>query len=493
MKAIISTSTSVLIMIGFAIFTPVFAQPPEIEWTREHGGDNVDMAFSVQQTSDGGYAFAGYTTSFNADSNDVYLGKTDSLGNLQWQQHYGGYNYEDARSVQQTSDGGYIVAGRTQSYSGLSNDMYVVKTDSQGDTLWIRIYRGTNSSAAAQSVQQTDDGGYVIAGYSSLPYLDNEMFLVKIDSLGDTLWTRTYGGSDDRTAHCVRQTRDGGYILAGDNHFHGGVEYDIYLVKTDSMGNLHWTGTYGGNDTDRARSVRQTTEGGYIIAGSTDSFGADRSDVYVVKTDSLGDTLWTRTFGGSDFDFAQEVQQTLDGGYIIAGSTSSYGAGGYDLYMIKINTVGDTIWTLVYGGLYSDKGYSVDLTDDGGYIVAGVTQEYWEEPADCWLVKIGPDTAVSGAPSIQWVSHPKDYVLHPAYPNPFNPVTTISYDVPVQGIVQVDIYNVLGQKTAELVNGIKIAGHHQLLWDAGELPSGIYFIQMESGEFQQVQKIVLLK
>ena len=228
------------------------------------------------------------------------------------------------------------------------------------------------------------------------------------------------------------------------------------------------------------------------MTGYTRSFGAGEGDIWVIKTDYLGDTLWTRTYGSEDNEYATSMQQTMDGGYIIVGATGIYG-GETDLYLIKIDIVGDTIWTLVNGGEDIDVGSSVDLTSDGGYIVAGETQLYGGEPGDAFLLKTGPDTAVSGAPSIQWVSHPKDFVLHPAYPNPFNPNTTISYDVPVPGIVKVDIYNVLGQKTAELVNGVKNAGRHKVAWDAGDQPSGIYFVQMSAGDYRQVQKIVLFK
>jgi hypothetical protein len=499
MKSLFNTLFFLWVFILFITVPRALAQPPEIEWYRTYGADSSDEVFSVQQTSDGGYVFAGNTRSFGADSVDVYLVKTDSLGNIDWYGLYGGAGYDAAYSVQQTIDSGYIVAGETGSFGSGIKDIYLLKFNAIGDTMWTRTYGGAYIDFA-QSVGQTLDGGYIIAGRTE-PLLGDpkDMCLVKTDSLGDTLWTQTYGGTDNRAAYSVMQTRDGGYIIAGCNPYYGGEEHDVYLVKTDSLGDSIWTAIYGGAGNDQARSVKQTTDGGYIIIGWTDSFGAGETDVYIIKTDSLGSTLWTRTYGGSDYDGASSIGQTSEGDYIIAGTSSSFGAGGNDLYLIKIDSFGDTLWTLLYGGSDNDVGASVELTIDGGYIVAGTIWS-WVTPADCWLVKTGPDTVVSGAPSIEAITHPRALTLHPAYPNPFNPVTTISYELPVRSIVKVEIYNVLGQKTAELLNAIKSAGHHSISWDAGDLPSGVYFVRMsartpsgEAGEFHQARKVVLLK
>ena len=485
----------IITLLTALLFTQyTFAQFPEIDWDRTYGGTNDDAAFSVQQTLDGGFVFAGYTQSFGADSNDVYLVKTDSLGNIDWYRLYGGEDYDDAQSLRQTSDGGYIIAGRTASFGAGSIDMYVVKTNSQGDTIWTNTYGGVTSDDA-ESVIQTSDRGYAIAGDFRLSYMDlYEMYLVKTDSLGDTLWTRTYGGPDDRTAHCIRQTSDGGYILVGDNTQSSG--YDIYLVKTDCLGNLQWTGTYGGDETDRARSVLQTLDGGYVVVGFTYSFGVGWSDVYVIKTDSLGDTLWTRTYGGYHYDYADEVQQTHDGNYIIVGGTLSYGAGDYNLYMLKINTIGDTIWTMVYGGEDSEYGRSVALTSDGGYIVSGEFRIYippYDYLTDALLVKTGPDTAVSGAPVIQWVSQPKDFILHPAYPNPFNPTTVLSFSLSQSDRISLEIYNVVGNRVAKLADGWYSAGIHRKTWIANDLPSGIYFARLSALNVQETRKLLLIK
>jgi len=480
-----------LAVVAFASIPLSFSQSPEIEWSRTYGGTDSDLANSVCATSDAGYIFAGYTKSFTADSNDAYLVKVDSLGNHYWSQLYGGPDYDEGRSVQQTTEGGYIIVGWTKSFGIGSSNIYLIRTNSQGDTLWTRTYGGSYINLA-ESLHKTFDGGYVISGYTRAHIGDlTDMFLVRIDSLGDTLWTRSFGGADNRTANDVKQTSDGGYILAGGNPHSGGTEYDMYLVKTDSLGDTLWTRTYGGSDRDGAVSVLQTEDGGYIATGYTRSFGAGEGDIWVIKTDHLGDTLWTRTYGSVDNEYATSMQETLDGGYIIAGATGTYG-GETDLYLIKIDNAGDTLWTLIYGGEDTDVASSVDLTADGGYIVAGSISS-WQFPADCWLVKTGPDTAVSGAPVIEWVSHPKQFTLHPAYPNPFNPTTTISFDLPFQSHVSMNIYNILGERVGLLMDRTMPQGNHRVQWDGSDYPSGIYFVRMDAGAYRQVRKVVLLR
>jgi len=481
-----------LFLIGSIWGMDASANPPDILWYRIYGGNGSDYARSVEQTFDGGYVFAGNTTSFGSDSNDVYIVKTDSQGDTMWTRLYGGADYDAANSVHQTVDGGYIIAGDTRSFGAGDRDLYLMKTDSCGDTVWSHTY-GHEGLDEGFCVQQTNDSGYIFSGWTE-PFIGDlfDMYLVKTNGVGDTLWTRTYGGNDDRAAYSVEQTSDGGYIVAGCNPFYGGVEYDAYLVKTDSIGDTLWTRSYGGSETEGAIYAQQTSDEGYIVAGYTRSFGAGLTDIWILKTDNNGDTLWTRTYGGSNQEGIASIRQIADGGYIILGNTSSYGAGGYDLYLIRTDSLGDTLWTLVYGGPDNDTGSSLDLTEDCGYIVAGYVWN-WELPADCFLLKTGPDTSSTHAPAIEWVSHPKDFVLHPAYPNPFNPLTTISFDLPFQSHINMNIYNILGERVVVLMDGILTSGNHQIQWNASDFPSGIYFCRMQAGGFQQVQKLLLLK
>ena len=277
--------------------------------------------------------------------------KTDSAGNEEWNRTFGGDDYDNsydiAYCVQQTADGGYILAGQTISY-GRCEDFWLVKTNSAGNKEWSRAFGGS-SYDLAYSVQQTTDGGYILAGTThSYGAGGCDFWLLKTDSTGNEEWSRSFGGSSGESADSVQQTRDGGYILAGTTHSYGAGGCDFWLLKTDSAGNEEWNRTFGGSysilgapDGDMAYSMQQTADGGYILAGKTDSYGAGVDDFWLVKTDFAGNEEWNRTFGGFHNDIAHSVQQTFDGGYIIAGETGSYGSGGADVWLIKLEGTGE--------------------------------------------------------------------------------------------------------------------------------------------------------
>jgi hypothetical protein len=313
-------------------------------WTKTYGGDFLDTGRSIQQTvPDGGYIIVGNAGLFGPTEYDVYLVKTDSMGNIfpighnRWEKTYGDTLSDYGNSVQQTSDRGYIIAGSTESFGAGLLDVYLIKTDSLGDTLWTRTYGGTDRDRG-YSVQQTvPDGGYIISGSTeSFGAGMEDVYLIKTNPLGDTLWTKVYGGSSYDRGASIRQTSDGGFIIVGRTSSFGAGFGDVYLIKTDSSGDTLWTKTIGSSNEDVGESVQQTVpDGGYIITGSTGPFMSPMN-VYLIKTDSLGSTLWTTIYGGDTLsDFGYSVQQTSDGGFIIVGKTRSFGAGLDDVYLIK--------------------------------------------------------------------------------------------------------------------------------------------------------------
>ena len=332
-----------------------------------------------------------------------------------WSRTYGGTDAEQGYSVQQTTDGGYVIAGETGLSGSVNYDVYLVKTNASGDTLWTRTYGGTGDDCG-YSVQQTTDGGYIITGYThsfgaGTPYYAN-VYLIKTNASGDTLWTRTYGGTSIDRSNSVQQTTDGGYIVEGYTYSFGNSFGAVYLIKTDTSGDTLWTRTYGGQYESHGNSVQQTSDGGYIIAGYTtpsDSWGVGPYDAYLIKTNASGDTLWTRTYGGQQIDGCNSVQQTTDGGYIIAGYTNSSGAGNYDVYVIKTNATGDTVWTKTYGGTIDDGGCSVKQTTDRGYVIAGFTSSFGAGNYDIYLIKTDSNGYADG------IEEP--LTLHPARPS----------------------------------------------------------------------------
>lgn len=362
---------TVLILVSLLLLNiPAFAQ--DILWSRAYEASFEDWGFCVQQTFDGGYIVTGatglqWTIPLYPD---VYLIKTDFLGDTLWSCTYGGSNDDWALAVQQTSDRGYIVAGGTQSFD--ADGVYLIKTDSLGDTLWSRTFGGVGLDAG-HSVQQTTDGGYIVAGAGY------DFWLIKTDSLGDTLWIRAYGGSGLDAAYFVQQTQDGGYVMAGYTESFGSGLSDFYLIKTDLLGDTLWSRTFGGIYNDRAFGAEQTTDGGYIVAGWTQSFGDISGDVWLIKTDSLGGILWSRTYESGGSESGRSIRQTSDGGYIVVGGE----------YLTKTDSLGGALWTRTCGEkLFWGPGNSVQQTSDGGYIVAGVLDHYDLYGSNLGLVKL---------------------------------------------------------------------------------------------------------
>src|SRR3989304_6026509 len=351
------------------------------QWNRTYGGTGGDFAQSLVQTVDGGYAIAGYTNSYGAGGYDFWLAKVNAEMNLEhqrnlgidsyidvWSRTYGGTASDIACSVVQPSDGGSAIGG-----DGFAN---LVKTDSVGNVQWSRTYGGT-----ARSVVQTIDGGYAIAGSLS------GFQLAKTDSAGNMLWTKTYGSG---TVYSMVQTSDGGYALAGAI---GWASRDVWLVKTDATGTHQSNKTYGGTNWDEARSLVQTGDGGYALAGYTNSYGyatPTYPNFWLVKTDSSGNALWNKTYGGQYHDYGYSVVQTSDGGYALAGYTQSYGVGTPtypNFWLVKTDSAGTMLWSQTYGGTYEDDAYSVVQTNDGGYALAGRTISSGAGNYDFWLVK----------------------------------------------------------------------------------------------------------
>jgi len=355
-----------------------------ITWEKTFGGADFDAGLSVQQTTDGGYIIAGATGS------KAYLIKTDDGGNELWSKTYGGTDDVIARCVRQTTDGGYIIAGEVL-YQTAGEDFYLLKTNASGEELWSKKF-DLRTTDRAYSVQETNDGGYIIVG-ETYTYVGgiHDVWLIKTDADGKELWSKTYGGASYDGGRSVQQTTDGGYIIAGSTSSLGAGSWNFYLVKTDADGNELWHKAFGGGGADGAEAVQQTTDGGYIIIGSTYSFGAGSYDAWLIKTDASGNELWSKTFGGSSWDYGFSVQQTTDGGYMISGFTGSFGAGNADAWLIRADASGNEMWSKTFGGSGYDRGYSAQQTRDDGYIIAGDTDSYGAGGSDVYLIYYKPD------------------------------------------------------------------------------------------------------
>ena len=307
-----------------------------------------------------------------------------------------GENPDVGHSLIQTSDGSYLIAGYTESlsfgegeadvYVVTTVDVIVVKLDANGNPQWTKTICGPDNEMV-NALIQTSDGGYAIAGYTkSFGAGNGDVYVVKLDANGNLQWTKTIGGPDDESGNSLIQTPDGGYVIAGYTRSFGAGEWDVYVVKLDANGNLQWTKTIGGPADEIGISLILTSDGGYAIAGATESFGAGSGDVYVVKLDAKGNLQWTKTIGGPESEGGYSLVQTSDGGYAIAGYTGSFDARGWDVYVIKLNANGNLQWTKT---ISPNNGYLIKLsiiqTSDGGYVIAGKATPFG---LDVYVVKL---------------------------------------------------------------------------------------------------------
>jgi len=325
-------------------------------WHSTIGGPMDEWIESACETADGGYVLTGTAYSYDPywASNDVYLAKADANGNEVWHKIIrcdpdSSGTQEWAYSVKETSDGGYIIAGFRNNYDqDTLTQAYLVKTDASGNKLWDKLFGGSEPDWA-NSVAQTSDGGYILTGGTeSFGAGLRDVYLIKTDADGNETWSKTFGGEGYDEGYSVCETSDGGYIIAGFIN-----SLDIYLIKTEASGNEVWSKTFGGTDYETAYSVQQTSDGGYMVAGVTASYGAGVDDVYLIKTDANGSEVWSKTFGGPNDDIGYSVQQASDGRYIVAGETQSYGTGSSAVYLIKIKPEGSGIEEEITTGLFS--------------------------------------------------------------------------------------------------------------------------------------------
>lgn len=353
------------------------------------GGSDTDFAESLDQTTDGGFIVLGSLSSWGMGMFDFWLVKTDALGGFEWSRNYGGSDIDNGRQVLETRDGGFILIGDTESFGNGDQDMRVIKTDSNGNVSWSRNFGGSGWDTG-YSIIETPEGDLVMAGSKSASqYGDGNLLLVKTSSNGDLIWEKTIGTAYHDAGKSLQQTSDGGYIITGYSWASGsGFDRDIWLVKTDAMGELVWQNRFGGNYWDEGRSVREIPQGGFILTGYVNLAAGGPRDLILIKTDPDGNEIWTKTFGGAGSDEGYSVQLTTDGNYIITGYTVSYSTGGAsDLWLIKTDTGGNEIWSKTYGGASGEFGNSIQQLPDGGYIIAGSTSSFGNGNSDVWLIR----------------------------------------------------------------------------------------------------------
>ena len=395
------------LFVGMLVFATVFCvagttlqkqQPkpmgPAVEWMKTFGSDQNDWGNCVAKTSDGGCIICGpYGRNvWSLWYSYLYLLKVDASGNEQWHQTLGTYTMDHiGRSVQQTSDGGYIIAG--EQGAGWQYSAFIMKTDASGNMLWTRVIGNYDAYDTARCVKQTPDGGYIVAGMTqSFGAGGADAWLIKLDMNGNEQWNRTFGGPLFDAGNYVDLTTDTGYVIIGSTESYGtGGSADAWLIKTDSNGHEEWNKTFGGTDYEDAAQIQQTTDGGFVFVG-TKPVTDGTTDIWVMKTDASGVTLWERTLGGTAYDTGYSIQQTTDGGYFVVGDYTNPMTMDPEVYAAKLDKNGNMKWNQTFDGNGSeDHGYFGIQTANHGYLITGSTGNMMDAASDVWLIKLAPE------------------------------------------------------------------------------------------------------
>lgn len=461
------------------------AEIPSVEWEATFGGSQQDLGIEVIETSDLGFAIAGITTSYGAGSWDYYLVKTDADGAYEWSQVYGGPESEECGSFQQTPDGGFVLFGYTQSYGAGNTDFWLVRTNSSGDQLWGKTYGGSESDIARCGLQ-TSDGGFIIAGWSNSYGAGLwDMYVVKTDSIGNVQWDTTVGGPDQDLCYAIDQTSDGGYILSGATGSYGSGYHDVFLVKLEPTGAVSWEKTLGGTDWDYCFSVDAETDGGFFLAGRTKSFGSGDYDAYLIKTDSEGNVEWDYASGESGFDTADCGIEISSGGYLSIGYVDTEFE---TLCLTKFSSLGQSEWELFSSGLDHASGASVSETSDNGFIVAGSTREDGGWP-DFYLLKLSPETQI-GETQANVLSSVSFSLRSPC---PFSEYLQIDISVDSNVLADILVVDVSGRVVDTIIENATFCGESVLVWEPpSSVPSGVYTIVFDAGEHSAAIQTVRL-
>ena len=327
------------------------------------------------------------------DEDSLYVRSNITYGSsplISFRKDFGGIGNDIGYSVKQTADGGLIIVGSTDSWGNGETDIWLIKTNNEGIEEWDKTFGGGEGDWGT-SVQQTADNGFIILGHTlSFGNGYYDIFMIKTDSEGNEIWVKTFGGNEEDFGYSVIQTSDGGYILVGFTVSFGSGNKDVWIIKTDSQGNEEWNKTYGGSEREIGFAVEQTSDDGFIITGLTETNTFGLYDILLIKTDINGENIWEKNIGNGNYEVGSSVKQTQDGGFIITGYTISYGNGARDIWLVKTDPVGEIEWDRTFGGIHNDGGHDVFQTNSGGFIVLGYTESSGNGQKDFKLIKTTP-------------------------------------------------------------------------------------------------------
>ncbi len=488
MKTIINKKLNNIISAAFILLvSAVSVNSQFVQWTQTFGGPGQDGGESMVHTGNGETVITGFKSA--NERKDILLMKTNAQGNELWSRVYNTGINDIGRSVRQTADGGFVIAGMTE-VSPQIFDPIVIKTDNAGNVQWQQHYDyGFGDDDRGHSVWQTSDGGYVVAGQTWLmhgQFGNYDMYIIKTDMNGNVEWKKVFFRQNEGgdVALSVQQLNDGGYIIGGFTH---STPWASYVIRTDNLGNAVWSNVYPGSWQSECYDIQPTPDGGFIFTGTESSFETD-TDVLITKLDASGNLTWKKIYGTVDAEQGESILQLPDGGYIIAGMSSTE-TSSYDMYVIRTNSAGDSLWSRTIGGSSDDRAFSVVSPQAGSYIVTGWAWSYGQGVGDVYLVKLSE--LLTG--NIGNNTVPGEIKLGQNYPNPFNPVTTISFGLTGSQNVTLSVYDITGKLVEQILNRNMSAGNYEISWNAANYPSGIYFYTLKTAGLSLTKKMMLIK
>ena len=351
------------------------------------GGTNEEVSSSILTTKDNGYILTCNTKSYGQGDADILVTKLDELGQIQWSKSFGTSNRDLARNIIEDSQNGYIIAGWKKTTDVLYfDDWYIIKIDSLGNLIWEKFV-GSYEDDELQYITRSENNYFLSGNTRSFGQGISDIYIARMDESGNFLWFKTIGGFNSDHNRVIRVTSDNNLIIAGYTNSFGSGNFDFILSKLNFDGTHLWSKTYGGYNHDYIHDVVETSDNGFLALGYTNSFGAGNYDILLIKTDNSGNLIWSSTYGGYNDDKAFQIKKTNDGGYIIIGFSDSFGAGGYDVYLFKVNEAGNLIWAKSFGGENDEYNAYVDIANDGGYIINSTTESFGSSDADMLVIK----------------------------------------------------------------------------------------------------------
>lgn len=489
-----------------AISTSALAGGPDTLWTRTFGWDDHwvspgDRGSGIDLTEDGGAIMTGSGFQFELTPEEAFMIKLDRYGRAEWERFCCTWYRESGLSVICAPAGGYVMAGFAEVPPERDWNVLLTYTDENGYLGWKRTYAGPGPAygrAVATSVLPAHGGGYIVGAYTEdVESRHDDIYILRTDEKGDTLWARTYGGGrTERFESMVRDEFSGGYLICGLTYSDDWLGQGLLLLKIDEGGDTLWTRVYDPPDlwVNGAR-VDQTGDGGYILGANVDlntsSWGLREYHIQVIRVDAAGDTLWTRLLGGAGSDNCSDIIQTSDGGSALLGSTDSFGAGGFDVYLVRMDASGDTLWTRTYGGPHTDFGSEVVETPEGSYMIVGTTSSFGVSMSDAFVIKTRPDPVHGG-------SAPPGLAVSEAWPNPVMTGTAFTVELTAPGEITTTVYDVLGRlvagpTTVQAGYGFSEVPVQVENWDGEPLNSGIYFCTIEAAGRSETRKLVFVR